>query len=109
MKNKKANIIQITVHPSPQSYHPDSVVEVDEPVSDSPLFTLASVSTELLKASSLEPASPSAQGTGHEEQDPSIDLESPSKELSPPQDSKFPTEPFTLNQQTIDRLTQELT
>ena len=43
-----------------------------------------------------------------EEQVPYIDLEKSSIELSPPQDSKFPIEPFTLNQQTIDRLTQEL-
>ena len=59
-KNKKANVIQTTVYPTPQFDHPDSVVEVNGPISDSPLFTLASISVKFLKASALEPASPSA-------------------------------------------------
>ena len=75
---------------------------MDEPVSDLPLFTLASILAKLLKASALEPTSPSTQGMSPEEQVPSSDLETPSIELSPPQDSKYPVEPFTPNQQTID-------
>ena len=81
------------------------MVKVDEPFSDSPLFTLAIISAELLKASALDPTSPSAQGMISKEQVPSIDLEKPSIDMSPPQGSNYPLELFTLNQQTIDRLT----
>ena len=45
---------------------------------------------------------------GPEKQVPSVDLETPPRNSSPPQDSECLAEPFTPNQQTIDRLTQEL-
>ena len=97
-----ANLVQDIVHPTPQSDHPNSVVEVDEPIFDSPMFTLANISAEFLKACALEPTSPSTQGMIPEEEVLAIKLEISSKELSPPQYSKFPAEPFTLNQQIID-------
>ena len=92
------NLIQTTIHPTPQSDHPDSVVEVDEPISNSSMFTPASILVELLKASALDPTSPFAQGMILEEQVPSIDLEKPSIDMSPPQGSNYPLELFTLNQ-----------
>ena len=39
---------------------------------------------------------------------PFVDLETPSRELSPPPKFKHPTEPSTPHQPTIDQLTQEL-
>ena len=71
---------------------------MDEPIFYSPLFGLASISAKLLKASALEPSSPSTQGMISKEQVPSIDLEKPSIDMSPPQGSNYPLEPFTLNQ-----------
>ena len=58
--------IQTPIQPTIQTDHSDCMVKVDEPVSDSPLFTLANVSNELLEAAALETASPSAQGKGSE-------------------------------------------
>ena len=52
---------------------------MDEPISDSPLFTLSSVLVEFLKVVDLETASPSAQGKGSEKKIPSIDLVTPSR------------------------------
>ena len=45
---------------------------------------------------------------GLEEKIPSIDLETPSREMIPPQYSKCLADPFTSNQQTIDQLIQDL-
>ena len=78
-RNKKEKTIEITIHPTLQCDHPNSMVEV---VSDSPLFTLASVSAKLFKDSTLEITSPSAQGMGPEEKITSINLETPSRKLS---------------------------
>ena len=80
--------VQTTVHPTVQNDNPDRMVEVGGLVSESPFFTLASVSNDLLKATSLETCSPSAQGMDPKKQIPSIDLETPPRELSLPQDSK---------------------
>ena len=63
---------------------------------------------KLLKATALETTSPSAQGKGSEKRSPSIDLETPPKELSPSQYFKQPTEPSTPHQPIVDQLTQEL-
>ena len=87
--------IQTPVQPTFQTDHPHHMVKLNEPVSDSPLFTLASVSAELLEAAPLETASPSAQGKGSEKRIPSIDLETPPRELSPSQYFKKPIEPST--------------
>ena len=46
-----------------QTDNPDRMVEVGGLVSDSPLFTLASVSSNFLKASALETAFPSSLET----------------------------------------------
>ena len=81
---------------------------MNEPVSNSPLFTLASVSTELLKATTLEIASPSAQGKDFEKRIPSIDLETPPQGVSLSQYFKQPTEPSTPHHPIVDQLTQEL-
>ena len=56
--------------------------ELDKPVTDSPLFTLDSVSTELLKYVAHETVPTPAQGMNPERKIPSIDLETPSSELS---------------------------
>ena len=82
------------------------MVEEAKPVPESPLFTLASVSTELHKDVAHETIPTPAQGMSPERQVPSIDLEKPSRELSPPPEPKQPTEPFTPNQPTIGQLTQ---
>ena len=84
------------------------MVKVNETVSDSPLFTLASVSVELLKATALETTSSFAQGKGSEKRIPSIDLETPPRELSSCQEFRQPTEPSTPHQPTVDQPTQEL-
>ena len=65
-RGRKVKSIQTPVQPTIQTDHPDHMVKLDEPVSNSPMFTLASVSTELLEAVVLEIASPSAQGKGSE-------------------------------------------
>ena len=52
--------VQTPVQPTVQTNHPDHMVKVNETVSNSPLFTLASVSVELLEVAALETASPSA-------------------------------------------------
>ena len=46
--------VQTPVQPTIQTDHPDLMAEVGGLVSDSPLFTLASVSVELLKDYVLE-------------------------------------------------------
>ena len=54
-RNQKVKFVKSTVHPIIQTMviiqtgHPDNVAKVVKPVIDSPLFTLASVSAELLK------------------------------------------------------------
>ena len=63
---------------------------------------------KLLEATALETASPSTQGKGSEKRIPSIDLETPPRELSPSQDFKQPTKPSTPHQSTVEQLTQEL-
>ena len=67
------------------------MVQVNELISDSPLFTLANVSDELLAA---------------EKRIPFIDLETPPRELSLSQDFKQPTEPSTPHQPTVNQLPQ---
>ena len=65
--------------------------EVDKPVTDSPLFTLASVSAELLKDATHETIPTPTQGMSSERQVPSVDLEIPSRVLSRPPNPKQPT------------------
>ena len=50
------------------------MVKVNERVFDSPLFTLASVSTELLEVAALETTSPSTQGKGSKNEFPTLIL-----------------------------------
>ena len=83
------------------------MVEDDKLDPDSPLFTLASVSAEFIKDASPETVPTPAQGMSPKKQVPSIDLEIPSRELSPHLYPKKPTEPFTPNHPTIGQLTQE--
>ena len=101
-------IVQTTVHPIVHNSHPDNVAEVDNPVTDSPLFTLASISAELLKDDARETVPTLSQGMSHERQIPYVDFETPSRELSPLPESKQPTKPSTPNQPTLGQLTQEL-
>ena len=54
--------VQTPVQPTIQTDHPYRMVIVNEPVYDSPFFTLANVSIDLLEVATLETASPSAQG-----------------------------------------------
>ena len=75
---------------------------------DSPLFTLASVSSKFLKDDAHETVPTPSQGMSPERQVPSIDLEIPSRELSLPPDPKNPIEPSTPNHTTVGQLTQEL-
>ena len=96
------------VLPDIQSGHPNSMSEADKPDLDSALFTLASVSDELLKYVAHEIVPTPAQGMSPERKIPSVDLEIPSKELSLPPDPKQPTEPSTPYHPVIDQLTQEL-
>ena len=84
------------------------MVEADKPDPKSPLYTLASVSAELLKDVARETVPTPAQGTSLEIQVPSVDLEMPSRELSPHPDPKYLVEPFTPKHPTLDQLTQEL-
>ena len=55
---------------------------MENPVTDSPLFTLASVSSELLKYVDRENIPTPTWGMTPERQIPSVDLETPSRELS---------------------------
>ena len=100
--------VQIPVQPTVQTNHPDHMVKVNETVSNSPLFTLASVFAEFLEAATLETASPSAQGKDSKKRIPSIDIDTPPKELIPYQYLKQPIEPVTHHQPIVDQLTQEL-
>ena len=72
------------------------------------MFTLASVSDELLKYVAHEIVPTPAQGMSPERQVPFVDLEIPSMELSPPLDPKQSTKPSTPCQPIVDQLTQEL-
>ena len=101
-------IVQTTIQPIVHIGHPENMDEVDKLVTDSPSFTLASVSSKLLKYAARETIPTPAQGMSLERQIPSIDLETPSRELSLPPESKQPIEPSAPHQQTIDQLTQEL-
>ena len=76
-RSKKEKSIQTTIRPIIQTDHPRNVVEVDKPISDSPLFTLASVSVKLLKDDALETVSTPTQGMSLEGKIPSINLETP--------------------------------
>ena len=80
----------------------------DKPDPYSPLFTLASFSAELIKDVACETVSTPTQGMSPKRKIPSVDLEIPSMELSPPPKHKHPTEPFTPNQLAVCQLTQEL-
>ena len=82
------------------------MVEVDNLVTNSPLFTLASFSAKLLKDVAHETVPTPTQGMSPERKIPSVDLKIPSRELSPPTKFKNPTEPSTPHQPTIDQLTQ---
>ena len=96
------------VHPNIQIDYPNSMSEINKRDPNSPMFTLASVSAELLKEATHEIVPTPAQGMKPKRQISSIDLEIPSRELSPPPDPKQPAEPSTPNQPTIGQLTQEL-
>ena len=80
------------------------------------LISLASISAEMLEDDNHETIlvpfhetiSTLVQDLGHEIQILTVDLEVPSKEMSPPQDSKQLVEPSMPHQPTIDQLTQEL-
>ena len=76
------------VQPDIQSSHLDSMDEADKPEPDSPLFTFASVSAELLKYFACETVPTIVQGMSFERKISSVDLKIPSKELSLPQDPK---------------------
>ena len=82
------------------------MVEANRTSPESPLITLASALAELLKDATCETVPTPAQGMSPKKQVPSIDLEIPSRELSPHLYPKKPTEPFTPNQPTIGQLTQ---
>ena len=88
--------------------HPDSEPEADNLLTDSPLFTLASVLAESLKDVAHETVPTLAQGMSPEIQIPYVGLETPSRELSPLLESKHPTKPSTPHHPTIDQLIQEL-
>ena len=85
------------------------MAEADNPITNSPFFTLASLSAKLLKDVARETVPTPEQGMSPEIKIPSIDIQTPSRELSPPLESKNPTEPSTPHHPTIDQLTQELT
>ena len=98
-------IVQTIIHPNIQTDHPDSMAETNKPDPNSPLFTLASVSSKLLKDASHETVLTPAQGMSPEGKIPSVDLETPSMKLSLPTDSKHPTGPSTPHQLTANQLT----
>ena len=54
------------VHPDNHTNHPDNMVEANKPDPDSPLYTLASVSAELLKDAARASIPTLAQGMSHE-------------------------------------------
>ena len=103
------------VQPAIQTSPSDSVTKSKKPNITS-LIALASVSVEMLEnddhgtipAPVHETASMPVQDLGPEIQILTVDLEVPSKDMSPPQESKHLADPSTLHQLTIDQLTQEL-
>ena len=80
--------VQTMVLPDIQIGHPESMAEAYKPDPDSPMFVFASVSAKLLKDAARETVPTPAQGMSLEIQVPSVDLEIPSRELSPYPDPK---------------------
>ena len=71
--------------------------EAYKPDLDSPLFTLAHVSAELLKDVDHENVPAPTQDMSPNRHIPSVDIDPPSREMSPPQESEQPIEPSTLH------------
>ena len=82
-------------HSTIQKTHSNSVAKIGKPDTTSPLFSLASVSAEMLEYDDREtiPAlvhetvSTAIQDLGPKIKILTVDIEVPSKEMSPPQDS----------------------
>ena len=64
------------------------MAEAYKPDPDSPLFTLDHVSTESLKDVDRETIPAPAQDMSPDRHIPSVDIDPPSREMSPPQESK---------------------
>ena len=96
------------VHPDIQTSNLYGMVEAYKPNPDSPLFALAYVLEELMKEVDRENFPAPTQDMSPDRHIPSFDIDLPSREMSPLQESEQPTEPSTPHQPTINQLTQEL-
>ena len=67
-----------------QTNHSDDVAELEKTNPNSPLLALAIILAELLKDSDQKNVPSSAQDISPKEHIPTIDLDPPSKEVSPP-------------------------
>ena len=100
--------VQITVLPNVQTDHLYGMYEAYNPDPFSPLFALACISTELMKDVDCENVPAPTWDMSPDRHIPSIDLDLPSREMSPPQESEQPAEPSTPHQLMVDQLNQDL-
>ena len=86
-----------------QTGHSDDVAELEKNDPNSSMLALASISSKLLKDVNQMDIPAYDQDISPEEHIPTVDLDPPSREMSPPRDSQQSVEPSTPLQPTIDQ------